>query len=708
MQTSRANEMDPRHGSGLSPSVAVSEQSSEHRGERGFRPDIQGLRALAVAMVLIYHLYPALLPGGFVGVDVFFVISGYLITGQLWRGFNRTGKVALVEFWGRRARRLVPAAALVLAVTWLAARVVLPATQLADTAQQIRASALYYQNWQLAHDAVDYLKSGDAASPVQHFWSLSVEEQFYLVWPLLFLAAGLIARRRASRTRPVTLACLALLVAGSLAFSVYYTRADPRAAYFVTTTRIWELGLGALLALMPERLGSVLGRHGWLGWAGLCMVLAAPFVLRGTAAFPGAVALLPTVGAALLIAGGSAIARFGPARLTSVRPMVFLGGISYSLYLWHWPLIVLYTSFRGRPVNAWSGPAIAALAVLLSWLTKEVVEDQIRLSRLLAGHGWRSVCTALAAVVPAGLAWGYLGALPTAWNGALGANYPGAAALADPARHVRPEPIRPALASLQAAIPKYWQQGCLDYGPAPKVCAYGDTTNPVLTVALVGDSVAGNWFPPLEQIAVRRHWRLVTDLHAMCTWTATMMIEKGTNGPDTTCHAWGVTVLHDLVTKIRPDVVITSELAERGSASHPTPGPQAYADVAAGMAQYWGQLEANQISVVAIRETPMINTIVPGYCVSRHGPSSAACDVPASLAVVSDPPTKLAARQLGGTVKVIDMDSLICGPTVCAPVVGNVMVYMDGDHLTSSYSETLAPFLEPRLLRSVPALDHSG
>ena len=178
--------------------------SAQPAQERGFRPDIQGMRALAVSMVVIYHLHPSLLPGGFAGVDVFFVISGFLITGHLLREYRKTGQVALVDFWGRRARRLMPAAALVLIVTWIVSRLVLPATQLASTATQIRASALYYQNWQLAWDAVDYLKSDSAATPVQHFWSLSVEEQFYLGWPLLFLLAALAARatirRRADQT----------------------------------------------------------------------------------------------------------------------------------------------------------------------------------------------------------------------------------------------------------------------------------------------------------------------------------------------------------------------------------------------------------------------------------------------------------------------------------------------------------------------------
>ena len=146
----------------------------DEAGHETFRADIQGLRALAVALVVIYHLYPSLLPGGFVGVDVFFVISGFLITGHLWRGYQRTGTVGVVDFWGRRARRLLPAAVLVLVVTWVVSRLVLPVSRLADTATQIRASALYFQNWQLAHDAVDYLTARDPASPVQHFWSLSV------------------------------------------------------------------------------------------------------------------------------------------------------------------------------------------------------------------------------------------------------------------------------------------------------------------------------------------------------------------------------------------------------------------------------------------------------------------------------------------------------------------------------------------------------
>jgi len=668
---------------------------------RGFRPDIQGLRALAVSMVLIYHLYPSLLPGGYTGVDVFFVISGFLITGHLWRGYQRDGRVRLLDFWGRRARRLVPAAALVLGVTWVVSRIVLPPTRLADTAGQIRASALYFQNWQLAHEAVNYLTSDNAATPVQHFWSLSVEEQFYLVWPLLFVVAALVGRR----SRRIVLAGLVVtLVAASLAYSIYETRVDRAAAYFLTTTRIWELGAGGALAMLPGRVDRVLRRQGWLGWAGLAVVLASAFALRGTSAFPGALALLPVGGAVMLIAGGSDLGRRGPSRLMSARPMVFLGGISYALYLWHWPMISLWTAESGKSPDALSGPVLIVASLAAAWWTKTYVEDPVRLSPKLAGHGWRSLSTALAAALPVALVSVYLASVPGQWDGKLGPGYPGAAALAGAAVSVPAKPVLPPPGDVSATIPEYWQQGCLDgeYAVTPKVCVYGDTTRPALTVALVGDSIAGNWFPALDELALRYHWRLITDLHATCPWTATWMTDPNTSVAGvryTACHKWDVTVQHDLLTSIRPDVVITSDFTQMGSVAHPQYGPAAYADIAAGMARYWKQLQDHGIPVVPIQETPAMN-FTPPDCVSEYGAASTACDRPAAEAIPQDPPIVQAARLMAGTVKVIDMNQFICSRALCRSVVGNVLVYFDAHHLTSSYVETITPYLASRLFSS--------
>src|SRR3984885_9578078 len=683
---------------------------------RGFRPDIQGLRAIAVTMVVIYHLYPAALPGGFAGVDVFFVISGYLITGHLWRGYARTGKVGLADFWGRRARRLVPAAVLVLTVTWIVSRIIEPATQLANTAQQILASALYVQNWQLSADAVDYLKSNDTATPVQHFWSLSVEEQFYLVWPLLFLIAGFLAavlatRRRdqgrearramRARTRGIAVGVLtAALVIASLLYSVYETKANPSAAYFVTTTRMWELGIGGLLAIAPARLTGAMARCGWLGWLGLGAVIASAFVLTGSMPFPGALALLPVLGAAALIAGGSAEGRYGPWRLTSARLMVFIGGISYSLYLWHYPVINLYTDWRGKAPGLLSGPVILAAAVLLAWLTKMLVEDKGRLGPFVARHKWRSLSVALVAIVPVVLAAVYITGEPAPWNGTLGPNYPGAAALAGGVANVPAVPFVPQPDAISQS--RYRTAGCLDDIPVskPKECVFGDTTNPVLTVALVGDSSAGQWFDALNAIAVRQHWKLVTELHSSCPWSAAMMLNSSGIGNFTACQTWGAAVLHDLVTTIHPDVVLTSDYPNVATPDHPVnESPAAMAEIGAGMAKYWTQLEDAGISVTAIKESPDLVEDVP-TCVEQHAAEPADCDVPTSKAILRDSPVSDAAKLTGGKVSVVDANGLICAPQVCAPVVGNVLVYSDRHHLTWPYSQSTAPFLQPLLLKA--------
>jgi peptidoglycan/LPS O-acetylase OafA/YrhL len=734
------------------PAAIGNSDGTRQPGEsQGFRPDIQGLRAIAVVMVVIYHLYPSALPGGFAGVDVFFVISGYLITGQLWRGYAQTGKAGLAEFWGRRARRLIPAAALVLTVTWIASRVIEPATQLADTAQQILASALYYQNWQLSSDAVNYFKSGNAATPVQHFWSLSVEEQFYLVWPLLFLLAaflsamfaagrtaaerrtaaagraapvpagtvpagtvpagtvpaGTVRTARRTRARGAAVGVLtAALVIASLAYSVHETNVTAPAAYFMTTTRMWELGAGGLLALAPARLTRALARQGWLGWSGLTLVIGSAFVLSGSMAFPGTLALIPVLGAVALIAGGSAQARYGPGRLSSARLMVFIGGISYSLYLWHYPLINLYASWRGRAPGLLSGPVILAVCVLLAWLTKAFVEDKVRLAPFIAGHKWRSLAVALVAVLPAALAGAYIAGEPGPWNGALGRDYPGAAVLAGTDTFVPAAPVLKPPDPISQQLDQ--TGGCLnDFGAStPTECVFGDTASPVLTVALVGDSAAMQWFDALNAVAVRRHWKLVTELHSSCPWTSTLVLNWNGIGELTACQAWGAAVLHDLTTTIRPNVVITTDYPSLLSTpGHPVnASPAAMAEIGAGMAQYWTRLEAAGISVTPIRETPDLVEDVP-TCVDEHPADLARCDVPVSAAIRPDSPVTDAAKLMKGTVTVVNANSLICGPKTCAPVVGNVLVYGDRHHLTGPYSTSTAPFLELLLLQASKTLD---
>ncbi|MGH3322789.1 MAG: acyltransferase family protein, partial [Streptosporangiaceae bacterium] len=306
------------------------------------RPEIQALRAVAVAAVLLFHLWPNRLTGGYVGVDVFFAISGFLITAHLLREVDATGRIRFAAFWARRARRLLPASLLVLAVSAGGTYLFVPQEKWQQFFSEIGASALYVQNWLLAHNAVDYLASENAPSVAQHFWTLSAEEQYYAVWPLLIAVVLLLARRRSTRVRRNSLlAVLVLLTAASLAYSVWETSTNPSVAYFITPTRIWEFGLGAIVAFVwPEPAGGVRLRV-LMSWVGLGCIAVATIVFTADTVFPGYAAALPVVGALLVIVAGPVAHPAGTLWLARLRPVQFLGDVSYSVYLWHWPLIVL-------------------------------------------------------------------------------------------------------------------------------------------------------------------------------------------------------------------------------------------------------------------------------------------------------------------------------------------------------------------------------
>ncbi|MGH3250154.1 MAG: SGNH hydrolase domain-containing protein, partial [Trebonia sp.] len=289
---------------------------------------------------------------------------------------------------------------------------------------------------------------------------------------------------------------------------------------------------------------------------------------------------------------------------------------------------------------------------------------------------------------------------PAPWNGTLGPGYPGAAALAGAATNIPAAPILPPPNAISQSL--YRTANCLVDIPVskPKECVFGDTANPVLTVALVGDSAAGEWFDALNAIALQRHWKLVTELHSSCPWSTTMMLNSNGIGKFTACQTWGAAVLHDLVTTIRPNVVLTTDYPNMATPDHPvSESPATTAEIGAGMAQYWKRLEDAGISVTAIKESPDLVEDVP-TCVEKHPADLAKCDVPVSTAVLQQSPITEAAKLMGGKVNVVDANSLICGPKVCAPVAGNVLVFSDRHHLTWPYSKSTAPFLEPLLLKA--------
>ncbi|MFE9242402.1 acyltransferase family protein [Nocardiopsis sp. NPDC006938] len=675
------------------------EAAPERTGARGrgsrFRPEVQGLRAVAVLLVLAYHLNPRLLPGGYVGVDVFFVISGFLITSLLLREVREHGRVSLAGFYVRRVRRLLPAATVVLLTTGAAALALLPVTRLADTAWQTLASAAYVENLYLADQALDYLAAETAPSPVQHFWSLSVEEQFYVVWPLLFVLWALMLRRRTrapgSGLRLLTVV-LASVFAASLLCSVLLTASGTPAAYFLPTTRAWELATGGLLAVFLADRGLPRRLRLPLGWAGLGAVVASAVLYDSGTPFPGYAALLPVLGTAAVIAAERSE---GPSasRVLSTGPARFVGDVSYALYLWHWPLIVFALVLLERDTLGPLGAvAVAVLSVLLAWATKLWVEDPV------ARYG----------LVRTGRA-----ALAVALVGVLSVAAVSAAALTrlerfqtsefDPEVHLGPRAIGlpsperalmfPSPIGAEDDTPEAYDDGChagFDKSDPSDPCVYGPDDADT-TVALTGDSHSTQWFPALNELAEERGWRLVVFNKSACAFTAAEVGREGAVYEE--CSEWNRAVA-DEIDRLEPDMVVTSSSAA-GLPHGYQSGPDARDAMAAGMVELWEEVVAPGVPLVVIRDTPRTSSDVLD-CLARHSEAPSSCDRPASAALSRDDPQELAVREVEGAA-LVDLNDRICTGDTCPAVIGNVVVYRDSHHLTGTYALLLADVLGSRM-----------
>jgi peptidoglycan/LPS O-acetylase OafA/YrhL len=667
------------------------------------RAEIQALRAIAVALVVVYHLWPSVLPGGFVGVDVFFAISGFLITSLLLREIERTGKVSVAAFWARRARRILPAALVTVLVCAIATVLFVPLTYWQQYFAEMRASTAYVQNWQLAGDAVDYLAAANAPSPVQHFWSLSLEEQFYLVWPVLIVVALSFGRRA------VAIAMIAA-TALSLAYGIAHTTTDPAAAYFVTPTRAWELGAGALLALIPAFDRSPDAVRSALSWVGLAAIVLAAACYSHATAFPGYAALLPVLGALTVIRAGTPTARWSPTRAMALRPVQFLGDISYSVYLWHWPLIVLaplvFDGGLGR-----SRIVLLVLTILAAWITKRLVEDPARRTPWLTARPARRTFAATGAATAAVLAVAVaasahvdaeirkdervteevLASRPTCFG----------AAARDPAH----QPCEnPRLA--HAVVPTPLQAGkrlnsrcdVIDKSGRVSICAFRDPpARPAGTIALVGDSHASHWRAALEHVAKVKRWRGLSITRTGCPFSAATPALA--SRPRMHCLQWNRQVL-DWLARHR-DVHTVFVAQHSGSKVSAGAGRSMFAAQVDGYRRAWRALPSSVEHVVIIRDSPTM----PGTtlaCVERaindHRNPNARCSAPRRNALPPDPAAAAAAREHSPRVQAIDLSQFFCDGRRCPPVVGGALVYKDySSHLTDVYATTLGPFMARRL-----------
>lgn len=662
-----------------------------------FRPDIEGLRAIAVLLVLLWHAGVPFLPGGFIGVDVFFVVSGFLMTGILHRELVIRQRISLLKFYARRARRLVPAGTVVLIVTALATWAVLPATRWWDVGLDIGAAGAYVLNWLLAATSVDYLAQDDAASPVQHFWSLSVEEQYYFAWPLILMVAAWFVRRSSISATGCVLGILGLAFGGSLAWSIYATNVQPGIAYFATTTRVWELALGGIVSLSAHRFAQVSRQAATaLGWAALAAILATAVLLTTDVPFPGSVALIPTVATAVVLAVGD---RGGLATALDNPPTQAIGRLSYSLYLWHWPILVIggYMITDGlASLSVPAGISLIILSVIPAALSYRFVERPFRDSTRLREVPSRSVGVAVAGVLIALiLAASLAGGAKLAQHFAPQPQFTsddspisfGAAAIGSPGYdQVFDHEISPSPLLAEADNPPVYARGCQQpqSSSEPVACEFGDPASPI-TVALVGDSHAAHWVDALAYVADQRGWRLLTYTKSSCALVDAPVLYRGVPAPK--CTEWNTNVQAELAT-IKPAAVFVSNINYQLEMVSENENDR---ELTAAMARSWATVAGTGTQVYVLRDTPA-SKFNPADCLAGHLDEPQLCATPRDEAFGKRGVAQLDAAAVS-PVTVIDITASVCPSDPCAPVIGGVMVYRDKTHMTATYSRSLGPIL---------------
>ncbi|MFE0463007.1 acyltransferase family protein [Kitasatospora sp. NPDC058965] len=698
-------------------------------GHPGFRPDIEGLRAVALLAVLAFHAGIPHLAGGFVGVDVFFVISGYLITGQLLREATATGRIRLAEFYSRRARRLLPSAAVVLTAVALAGAWLAAPLRRTDLEYDVLASALSLANWRFVAQQTDYLAAGRDPSPLLHFWSLAVEEQFYLVWaPLLALLVWLAHRRFRASALTLTVAASA----ATFALSLRWTHGSVSLAYLGSPSRVWQFGVGAVLALLPwHRLPAPRALRALVGWAGAAAVAWSVVVFTARTPYPGWAALLPTLGSAAVILAGiggrgeasdapvpassaavpghvptstavpapAAVSVPGPGRLLALPAPRALGRLSYTLYLWHWPVLVM-TEARLGPLGWPAKAALTALAALPALATMRWVERPLRSNRVVTELPRRGLSLGLSAVIfPVVLAL----VVGTGTLRLLGPGAPVNLAGLPPGAPEGTSLLMPAALPRQSAalVPDPAQarkdfppDGACEVPPTATSsgpCLFGDTAA-TDRIVLLGDSHAGQWFSAALAIAAERHWGLEELVKQGCPLPQLTVVNPQLGREYHECDSWRANTLQRLAGEARPKLIMVAALNR-------------YTDDRDLLARAWEQtlapLRELGVPIVYLTDTPIPGSDVPA-CVSGHPVDTSPCDFPRAKAFWPDPLAEAVAAGREPGVHAVEVNSVLCPQTgsSCPASLEKILLYRDDAHLTNVAAVVLTPRLERLLVQA--------
>ena len=660
----------------------------------GFRPDVEGLRAFAVLTVLAFHASVPFFTGGFIGVDVFFVISGFLITSLMLAEIADTGRISLREFYARRARRILPSASLVIVAVGVASLVWFTLLRTLDTAQDIVASSLYVVNWQFIHQGTDYLATRSNESPLLHYWSLSVEEQFYVLWPSLLILAVLIARKLSVSWKTSIAVAILVVTGSSFALSAWVTPLSPPTAYMSSFTRAWQFGVGALIAISMPTLRRLLKRGNLtpflisVGWLGLAALFVATIMFNSRTPYPGTAALVPTLGtAAIIVAGTDPKLHRGvtAGRLLGTSPMRAIGRLSFAWYLWHWPFVVFGESIAGHPLEWPVKTGLVLISAIPAWLTLRVLERPIRFSRSISSRSSAGLAVGATAMILSAVAGLALGShvLHGLGSATLFANTPTLSSVFAPnsggmnSGAVSPNP-------LVAADDRPKPDDCILLtgqvsGPE---CRFGDRKGP--TVVLFGDSHAQQWQPALESLAAKRGWSLVIRTKAGCPAEDIPAAEgSSANFSLPTCAQWRTETIKSIANELHPSLIVVS-----GFSNYLKQGTDSPA--------YWSRtlarLQPAHAPILYIRDNPEPNADVAA-CMSSALDDWKKCSFDRASALRQD---SIAGAILSGAkqgVYLADFTNYLCPDVKCPAVRSGILFYRDDSHITATLARVMTPAL---------------
>jgi peptidoglycan/LPS O-acetylase OafA/YrhL len=638
-------------------------------------------------MVVTYHVWFGRVSGG---VDVFLLISAFLMTLQFVGRHERREPFRLLKHWLHLFRRLLPAAVTVIVATLAASYLVLPKTRWQDVIDQGWASLTYSENRLLQAQAVDYYANDHSlASPLQHFWSLSIQGQVFILWPLIFAAAAWVARRYRLSYRPLLAYVFFVLFLGSLAYSIFFTATNQVQAYFDTGARLWEFALGTLVALILPGLRLSRTVRIVMGWTGVIAMLACGILLNVQAAFPGVAALWPTLAAALVIGAGQTQSPLGVDRILSSTPLVKLGDISYGLYLWHWPLLVLALAWSGKDHAGWlSGTVIIAAALVLAYLTTKYIEKPWREWKWPEARKRRAAIAIMLAVSVAAaplVLWRYQIEQASALaSGSIGdARHPGARAAADRTGFV-PDPQIEPLPRLEVIAEEWpiFPEPCTGEGENVNICNNG-ITDGNKDIVIIGSSHAHVLNTPLLSMAEKYHWSVTTITKGFCPMTD----ELGP-GISQECLDFNTETMQKVLDQ-KPDLVLTTSTRTSKDAAVPETLDESWIREAQ-------RLNDAGIAVLGVRDMPRMPAFTPD-CLAANPQATEACGSSRASSFAPSPPTDAAAQKLSSTL-FMDLTNYFCSDDFCPAVIGNVVVYKDDNHVTRSYMQTLTPYFEKEFL----------